>query len=286
MDPKLSIILVTKNRAKYLDRFFINIKQQMDTCGCSSELIVVDGGSTDGMVDVINKYQSLISFWVSEPDSGVSQAFNKALAKARGSVVKPVADDDLFLNGAFKTGIDYLDTHPEVDCVIYSAAWFVESENGERTQPFDMGTVDGEITLNSLLRFPYSGMMSPEAEFCRTSALRAVGGYDETLHPWAYWDLWLRQVKHGSKLVAQPHIIMQKIETPESDGMKMQFEQPQLWRDEFDYVVARHGNLYWQLWHRFGGELSLSSAVKYCARTICVGLFGLTPRQLLGQRPH
>jgi len=205
--PKLSIVLATKNRACYLDRFFRNMEQQMLGCGCPAELIVIDGASTDGAIEIIRRYEHLISFWVSEPDTGVSEAVNKGLARARGEIIKLVGDEDLFYEGAFKKGVAYLDEHPQCDCVIFHSNWLFEIENGKHYQ-FKLTEPSGQITFETLLQLIFIKLPQPEAAFFRSKPLRQISGYDEKLHLYAYWDLWLRQLKAGHRLFAVPEIIM------------------------------------------------------------------------------
>ena len=73
--PLVSVILVTRNRAEYLERALLAIlaavKQYPNT-----EVIVIDGGSTDGTVDLLHQYSPHLSYWHSEPDSSVGEAVN------------------------------------------------------------------------------------------------------------------------------------------------------------------------------------------------------------------
>ena len=78
---KLSIITVNYNDAKGLER---TIQSVISQTFHDFEFIIIDGGSTDGSVDVIKKYESHIGYWVSEPDGGIYQGMNKGLLQARG----------------------------------------------------------------------------------------------------------------------------------------------------------------------------------------------------------
>src|SRR5579862_3666470 len=91
--PLISVILVTHNRAEYLERallaIFAAVKEYPNT-----EVIVIDGGSTDGTVDLLDQYTPRIAYWRSEPDSSVGEAVNKGLARAHGEFIHLAADDD------------------------------------------------------------------------------------------------------------------------------------------------------------------------------------------------
>lgn len=90
---KLSIITVNYNDAKGLDRTITSVISQTYH---NFEFIVIDGGSTDGSIDVIKKYERNIDYWVSEPDGGIYQAMNKGLRQAKGEYVNFMNSGDSF----------------------------------------------------------------------------------------------------------------------------------------------------------------------------------------------
>ncbi len=97
MLPALSIIVPSFNQAGFIEETLLSIISQQYP---GLELIVIDGGSTDGSVDIIRKYESHIAYWVSEPDRGQSHAINKGLARATGEWVAWMNSDDCYLPGA------------------------------------------------------------------------------------------------------------------------------------------------------------------------------------------
>lgn len=78
---KISVITVVYNAAKDLEKTIRNVLSQKK---CDFEYLIIDGLSTDGTVDVIKEYQSKLSYWVSEKDSGIYDAMNKGIDKATG----------------------------------------------------------------------------------------------------------------------------------------------------------------------------------------------------------
>lgn len=89
--PKLSIIIATWNAAKTLERCLASITTQTFT---DWELLIRDGGSTDATLSIIEKYQSTVTWWESAPDDGIYDAWNQALAHARGEYVCFLGADD------------------------------------------------------------------------------------------------------------------------------------------------------------------------------------------------
>jgi glycosyltransferase involved in cell wall biosynthesis len=97
--PKITIITVTLNSAQTLEKAILSVVNQNYP---HLEYIVVDGGSTDGTLDVIRKYQAHITRWVSEKDEGAVYAVNKGIRMASGELIGILAADDFYLAGAFE----------------------------------------------------------------------------------------------------------------------------------------------------------------------------------------
>ena len=94
-NPKISIITVVYNGKKYLEETILSvINQTYDNV----EYIIIDGGSTDGTVDIIKKYEDKLAYWVSEKDNGISDAFNKGVKVASGDYLNFQGDGDGFVS--------------------------------------------------------------------------------------------------------------------------------------------------------------------------------------------
>ena len=96
--PRISIITPSLNQGAYLER---TVRSVVDQGYPDLEYIVVDGGSTDESVSILERYDDRIAYWVSESDSGQAHAINKGLARATGSIVAYINSDDYYLPGAF-----------------------------------------------------------------------------------------------------------------------------------------------------------------------------------------
>jgi glycosyltransferase involved in cell wall biosynthesis len=104
--PRLTIITPSYNQAAFIERTMASV---LDQGYENLEYLVVDGGSSDGSVDVIRRYEDRLAWWVSEPDRGQTDALNKALQRATGEYVAYINSDDWFLPGAFGTAVDALE---------------------------------------------------------------------------------------------------------------------------------------------------------------------------------
>ncbi len=95
----ISIVTVVLNAEKTIER---TIKSVINQSYKNFELIIVDGGSTDGTIDIIKKYNSKISYWESKKDKGIYDAMNKGIKKCSGNIIGILNSDDYYLKNALK----------------------------------------------------------------------------------------------------------------------------------------------------------------------------------------
>ncbi len=112
---KISIVTPSFNQAQYIKQTIESVlSQQTDF---EIEYIIIDGGSTDGSIDIIRSYESKLSYWVSEPDKGQSDAIAKGLARATGDVLAWLNSDDVLAVDAVDIALKYLIKYPSVGMV-------------------------------------------------------------------------------------------------------------------------------------------------------------------------
>ncbi|WP_288745610.1 glycosyltransferase family 2 protein [uncultured Bacteroides sp.] len=109
--PLVSIVTVSYNAVTTIEETILSVVNQTYK---NIEYIIIDGGSTDGTVDVIKKYQDQISFWISEPDNGMYDALRKGFALVHGEICCYINSDDFYYKAAIETVVDFFVTHINV----------------------------------------------------------------------------------------------------------------------------------------------------------------------------
>jgi hypothetical protein len=157
------------------------------------EYIVVDGGSTDGSVEIIKRYADRLAYWVSEPDRGQSHAINKGFARATGEIVAWLNSDDLYCPGTLSTVARYFAAHPQV-AVVYGNSEYVDATGNHLgyypARPFDRRTLFGQFGGDIADYIPQPSV------FMRRDALHAAQLVDERLRYALDYDLWGRLARH------------------------------------------------------------------------------------------
>lgn len=128
---KLSIITINYNNLSGIKNTIESVRNQHLT---DCEYIIIDGGSTDGSVDIIKQNSDIIKYWISEPDKGIYDAMNKGIIAAKGKYLQFLNSGDIFFNNdTTKTELNYIDINPDVD-IFYGN--FVLINRGEGHDPF------------------------------------------------------------------------------------------------------------------------------------------------------
>lgn len=177
--PLVSIVTVCYNSVDTIEKTIQSVVSQTYD---NVEYIIVDGGSTDGTVDIIKKYDKQIARWISEPDEGISDAFNKGIAMASGDWIELLNSGDMFFDNQIVSQLsDIVKRHPEF-LIITGFSKF-----GKITIP------KKKISNKSLLS--KRALISHQASFVHRSVYDEVGYYDKSLKIRMDYDFWLRALK-------------------------------------------------------------------------------------------
>ena len=183
-----TIITPTFNSREFIEETLESVLSQE---GAELEYIFVDGGSTDGTLDIIKRYAAADARikWISEPDEGIADAFNKGIALAGGEIVGIINSDDSYLPAALRMVAESAAAYPECD-VFHGDIVRLDQAGRELfvLKPLDIETsVWREMPVNH------------PATFVRRQAYGAIGGFDVSLRYAMDYDLVLRLHKAGCR---------------------------------------------------------------------------------------
>jgi glycosyltransferase involved in cell wall biosynthesis len=189
--PSVTIVTPSFNQAEFLEQ---TIRSVLDQNYPNLEYIIMDGGSTDGSVNIIRKYEDRLAYWTSGKDGGQSQAINAGFKRATGDVVNWLCSDDILLPGALQTVAEE----------IAGCDWLIGSAYRMQAD----AQCDVEVGHSRYRRFDVlynSYILNQVSVFWRRSLFEAVGGLDESLHYAMDPDLWMRfELASAPKIVSAP----------------------------------------------------------------------------------
>jgi len=182
--PRVSIVTPSFNQARFLEE---TIRSVLEQDYPNIEYIVVDGGSSDESLQIIQRYQSRFAWWVSEPDRGQTDALNKGFERASGEILAWINSDDTYLPGAIREGVAFLEAYPSVG-MVYGDANLV-NERGRIVGQFPARQTDYRRLLRGSVHIPQ------QATFFRSSVWKRVGPLDYSIFFAMDYDLWVRIAK-------------------------------------------------------------------------------------------
>ena len=183
--PRITIVTPSYNQAKFLER---TIRSVLEQGYPNLEYIIVDGGSTDGSVDIIRRYADRLAWWVSEPDNGQTDAINKGLRRATGEWVAWQNSDDIYYPGAFHDLATAAAKHPEAGLIIGDMMLIDEHDRPLR----DIRYV--QPSYKALLA---EGMvLTNQSAFWRRGVHAEIGWMSEELHFSFDYEWFLRLTLH------------------------------------------------------------------------------------------
>ena len=183
--PLVTIVTPCFNSVQFIERTIQSVLSQDYPC---VEHIVMDGGSTDGTLAILERYRDRLTF-VSAPDRGAPDAINRGFARSAGSIFAWLNADDTYLPGAVAAAVAALASAPEAAAVYGEGIWVDEQDRllgpYPTVMPYDAGKLEQECFL------------CQPAVFMRRESFKTAGQLDPTLH-WAFdYEFWIRLARLG-----------------------------------------------------------------------------------------
>lgn len=232
LDPLVTIAVPSFNQSQFLDDALASIFLQE----IPVEVFVLDGGSSDGSVDVIRQWEHKLAGWRSAPDEGQGAAINEGIGQGVAPYVCWLNSDDRFLPGALKKLLTELEKHPEAPAV-YGRSWNLVQKSGNYNpvwvEPFN----ERRLALRCIISQP--------ATLIRRSAWEFVDGVDASLHMAMDYDLWWRLFKNlGPLYFLDEFVAINR----EHAGTKTNTQRRTHYQEAINVIRKYHGSVPLKWW--------------------------------------
>lgn len=186
--PKISIVTPSFNQAIFLERTILSVVNQNYP---NLEYIIIDGGSIDDSVEIIKKYEKYLAYWISEKDSGQSEAINKGFKKATGEIFAYLNSDDIYQSNTLNYIADFFNNNRLVD-ILYGQAILINEND------LKIGFIPAlPFRLKELLNGVFS--IPQQSAFWRKHVFEKLLGFNENNHTCMDGEFFARAAYHNFK---------------------------------------------------------------------------------------
>jgi glycosyltransferase involved in cell wall biosynthesis len=225
--PRITIVTPSFNQGRFLEETIRSVLLQGYP---DLEYRIIDGGSSDDSVKIIQKYGKFLSFWASEPDRGQSHAINKGFSKATGKLFGFLNSDDVYEPGALRTVAHCFSSSGTIKPLLVAGECaFFENQSVTKIEKPSWPEKPIDFLQGSPLLQP--------ATFWSRDLFTSLGGFDETLDFCFDGEFFLRIKVHGTAPSLVPHRLARFREHPESKSRSQQ----KLFFEESVALTRKHG---------------------------------------------
>ena len=193
--PKISIVTPSYNQAPFLEETIQSVLSQGYP---DLEYVVMDGGSTDGSVEIIRRYEKQIAYWQSESDEGQSDALGRGFARSSGEILAWLNSDDTLVPGILIAVGGYFASHPDID-VVYGNINLVDPAGEPLYTAYPL------LDLRILV---YENQFIPQqAMFWRRELYERVGGVNPKLRFAMDFELAMKFLLTGARVAKIPRVL-------------------------------------------------------------------------------
>ncbi|NLI01403.1 MAG: glycosyltransferase [Chthonomonadales bacterium] len=189
MLPRFTIVTPSYNQAQYLEETILSVLEQGYP---NLEYMIVDGGSTDGSVDIIRKYEKRLAWWVSEKDRGQTDALNKGLRRATGDLFGFLNSDDVYTPGTLLAVGEAFASDPSLTMLLGRCQYIAADGT-----PLSECAYPGDLRIEDFIA---DNPVPQPSLFVRMEVCRSVGEFDNTFQHAFDHDYWLRAMLLGHRI--------------------------------------------------------------------------------------
>lgn len=189
--PKISIVTPSYNQGQFIEETIRSVLLQGYP---NLEYIVIDGGSTDGSVEIIQKYEPWLKSWVSEPDNGQTNAINKGWRQSAGEYVTWLNSDDLLLPGSLQKSVTVLIKDETLD-IVYGNVLKINEYSKPLPKPYDRIVAKSFDLYQMLVK--WRNPVPQQGFLMRRSLLERIGYLDESFDFTMDFEYWVRIALNG-----------------------------------------------------------------------------------------
>ena len=233
--PKISIITPSLNQGQFIEKTILSILSQSYP---NLEYFIVDGGSTDDTLKILEKYTDRLT-WFSEPDRGQTDAINKGLRRATGDIVAYLNSDDILLpNTLLEVGAIFA-ARPQ--SIWVTGQCLIIDENDREVRRFITTYKNILLRLRSFSLLLITDYISQPATFWRRNIIEEIGMPNENLHYVMDYDFWLRLYSKYPPIFIPKYLASFRVHK----ASKTTTNYKNVFVDEEQVVIQNHTRSFW-----------------------------------------